>query len=381
MTDIVGVGAEDYAAVLEGLGKRGERPFPKLLLDRKRLTAFGPQRAGALVEFCRDETEVGRLLEAGRGFAKEAGAGLAFYRQVVPRAGPTSAGVLHDLLRNPDLAPLIVERLLKASGPEWGWGRDPGSYSWPADIEKHEGPYVWSGIDWDRCKVPPLRELLVPFAEDPRPEIASVAVFAATAAGTEEATKALRRALRSDRPWVREVALVELVRREPDGEMLLRDFARRADFAKEDYEAVENALEGLKAPARTALVLELLSQGKDEWSDLWGVLHELAPKECVEHALRQAKSPGGPQHQCAAIDVLTRVDDPRRIELFREVLRGQNLRAVREVLQAVGEQYLVELGPEALTQLRNPDDDTRELAANAIERLKFYAEAKKAFDK
>ena len=42
------------------------------------------------------------------------------------------------------------------------------------------------------------------------------------------------------------------------------------------------------------------------------------------------------------------------------------------------DQYLVELGPEVLTQLRHPNVTVRALATKAIERLKFYVDAKKA---
>ena len=51
------------------------------------------------------------------------------------------------------------------------------------------------------------------------------------------------------------------------------------------------------------------------------------------------------------------------------------------VLQAVRDQYLVELGEETLAQLRNPDSGVRAIATEAIERLKFYAEARKACEK
>ena len=40
----------------------------------------------------------------------------------------------------------------------------------------------------------------------------------------------------------------------------------------------------------------------------------------------------------------------------------------------------MELGPEVLLHLRSPKDDIRQTATKAIERLKFYAEAKRLFD-
>ena len=55
--------------------------------------------------------------------------------------------------------------------------------------------------------------------------------------------------------------------------------------------------------------------------------------------------------------------------------------AILDVLTAVRDQYLVELGEEALAQLRSPDESIRATATEAIDKLKFYAEAKKAFEK
>ena len=50
------------------------------------------------------------------------------------------------------------------------------------------------------------------------------------------------------------------------------------------------------------------------------------------------------------------------------------------MLRTVADQYLIELGPEVLLHLRNPDNGIRQTATTAIERLKFYAEAKKLFE-
>jgi len=50
------------------------------------------------------------------------------------------------------------------------------------------------------------------------------------------------------------------------------------------------------------------------------------------------------------------------------------------VLNTVADQYLIELGPEVLLHLRNPGDGIRKTATKAIERLRFYAEAKRLFE-
>ena len=61
------------------------------------------------------------------------------------------------------------------------------------------------------------------------------------------------------------------------------------------------------------------------------------------------------------------------------VLLGQLEGHVPLVLQTVAEQYLIELGEETLRHLRNPDHEARNAATNAIEKLKFYWEARNAF--
>lgn len=382
--DIVGLTGEDFDAITEGLRRRGARRMPAMLLARSRLKALGPEKAGAMAGFCHDDSELADLLKAGDVFAKREDAGLAFYRQVVPKAGPASANELHDIFGIPALAPLVAERLLKANEPTWGWytGAPPGpAWGWPKDIGPHGGPYAWGGIDWDQLAAPPLRDLLVPFVEDPRPEVALAAAIAAAADETDTGTEALRRALRSKWQHARGIALKALFHRVPDGIALLREFAKRPGLTEEDCGAFDDVLEDVKGASAAALVLELLTSGKDEWSGLWYAYRNLAPKECVDLALTQATGLGGREHRYEAVRVLTEADDPRRIEVFRALLGGRDGDVIREVLGAVGNQYLVELGPEVLAQLRNPDDEIRELATNAIDKLKFYAEAKKAFEK
>jgi hypothetical protein len=90
---------------------------------------------------------------------------------------------------------------------------------------------------------------------------------------------------------------------------------------------------------------------------------------------------GPTDYRTAALKILSRSSDPRRIPVFAKVLRESPDEAqVRVALRTVADQYLIELGPEVLLHLRNPDHDIRNTATLAIERLKFYAEAKKLFD-
>ena len=87
----------------------------------------------------------------------------------------------------------------------------------------------------------------------------------------------------------------------------------------------------------------------------------------------------GSDYRYYALEVLTRTSDGRRILVFQKILQELLPGDVDLVLQTVGNQYLLELGPYTLRHLRSPDGSVRQSAAAAIERLKFYAEAKKTF--
>ena len=51
------------------------------------------------------------------------------------------------------------------------------------------------------------------------------------------------------------------------------------------------------------------------------------------------------------------------------------------MLGVVADQYITELGMEALKHLQSPDAKTRNFAKNAVEKLKFYMEAKESFER
>jgi len=362
---VVGVPAAGLPSILEGLRRRGERNFPRVLLVRDHLDALGPDKAGAFVEFCRTEREVDALLQAGERFWKRDDSGVEFYRQVIPRAGPGSAGQLADLARLPALTALVADRMLAATGPAWRWDSPPRNASFA-------GPWVWSHIDLSR-----MQQKLLAHVQDPRPEIATSAANAARSDRGDAGTAALRLALDSKSPAVRAIALESLAPRVPDGPALVREFAARADLAAGDRSAVASVL--ANGPAYAPVAAELIRLGT--WPYLWPAYKAIAPKECVELALTEAVGERGGDHLAGALGVLTSVDDPRRIEVFRHVLKGNDAQAIMDVLRAVHDQYLVELGEETLAQLRNPDSDVRAHATQAIDKLKFYADAKRAFEK
>ncbi len=373
---IVGLGADDFPAIVEAMRRRGDKGLPGFLLDGKRLEALGPGKAGALVDFCRDEEQVGELLAEGGGFLKGDDRGVEFYRQVIPKAGPGLVR-LDVLWKSPQIAPLVARRLLEAKGPEWKWVMEPAAgRSWDRNLnaEQEPGPFLARRIGFLQES---LRTEVLAHVEDSRLDIAVPAAQVAAADTSPEATKALERALGSRWADARSIALQALARRVPDGAGLVREHARRADLDAPDRRAVERVIVSGK---HAAVAGELLRQGGDEWALLWGAYHALSPKECIDLALTSALA-GEDKHRAGAVYVLTLSEDPRRIGVFRQVLRDGDKDQVVTVLRALGSQYLVELGSEVLDQMRSPDYEVREAATNALQQLKFYAEAKKAFEK
>jgi hypothetical protein len=374
------LGLNDFQVVVDALRRRRDRGMPTFLLLGAQLDALGAGKAGALVEFCRDEKDVMGLLAAGRFFLGRDDKGVEFYRQVLPKAGSSAAVELAHLAGFAELAPLVAERLLSAGGPEWGWVTEPPrpQPAWPVTdlpVEKYPGPHVWGclRVHPDLFTTPPLRALLAQSVDDPRFEIALAAATAAAWDETEAGTAALRKALQSRWPEARGMALSGLVQRVADAPALVREFAARKDLTPEDRSAIAGVIFEANDPAVTSIAQDLIKKGP-AWGVLWGAYSERAPKDAVNLAITLPPTE-------ESLGVLVKAADPRRIEVFRAVLNGTDPRAIRVVLKAVCDQYLVELGEEALAQLRNPDEQIREVASATIERLKFYAEAKKAFQK
>ncbi|MCK6458641.1 MAG: hypothetical protein L6Q95_01945 [Planctomycetes bacterium] len=387
---VVGVAEADVPSIVEGLRRRGEKRFPQVLLDKDRLWALGPGKAGALAEFCRSERDVNALLHAGMDFAGREDAGVEFFRVVLPKVGPGAASDLRTLVARKELVGLVADRLVSAQGPEWGWGAelraengwyrrgtDPVALSPDRVALSYPGPYVWLAVRRTGTAGGEERGKLLRHVGDPRPEIAIAAAGAAAAEKSEAGTEALKLALHSATPAARAIALDALVDRVADGPALVREFAKRPNLSDYDRDAVAGAV--WKGTAYSALAAELIRAGT--WPGLWPVYQQIAPTECVELALIEALGERGGDHRLGAVRVLTELEDPRRIEAFRKVLKGTDRAAILEVLGAVRDQYLVELGEEALAQLRNPDANIRAVATEAIDKLKFYAEAKKAFEK
>jgi len=369
---IVGLKAEDYPALARELHPDGGLPWA--FADSNFLMALGAERAGTLVDLCRNEKQADLLLRAGTGFVNlEGDAGVPFFARVVPRVGTGAAETLYGIARNPALLPIVVRRLLDARGEEWGWNHEhenPTIAYTGEERRAHPGPYVWTRVKGD-AEV--LRPLLAGHLDDPREEVAKTA--AAYVAGGPDA-EALRPALASPFASVRAIALRTLARG-PEGAALLAEYAR-----PENSRAVYDVLHRAEGEAYAALAARLLATGDEAWSGLWDAFYRLAPEAAIALAL-EAAAPEKPatNHRRYALRLLTEVSDPRRLEVFRQVLKGTDTQDVTIVLQAVFDQYLVELGEETLEQLRSPDANVRRLANGAVERLKFYADARRSLGK
>ncbi|MHC4818780.1 MAG: hypothetical protein ACYTF8_12070, partial [Planctomycetota bacterium] len=207
--------------------------------------------------------------------------------------------------------------------------------------------------------------------------IAESAAVAAASLDSPAGLEALERCLDNPWPGARATAVRALGRRKPEA---VAAFVRRDGLTNTDRDA---ALTALLDAGATKVLAELLDRREGDWAAAWSIYCELAPEAAVERALQEVAL-GEEAHGLAALGILTRTDDPRRIEVFRKVLRGElkgrlQARRVATVLDTVAAQYLIELGEETLAQLRNPDQRVRNAATAAIEKLKFYAEARKAF--
>ncbi|MFI5403146.1 MAG: hypothetical protein ACHQ1G_09430, partial [Planctomycetota bacterium] len=231
---LLGLGPPDFQAVKDALRRRRDRGMPALLLDQGRLDTLGIANAAALVEFCRDEKDARLLLSAGRFFAGRDDAGVEFFRMLLPRLGPSAAHDLGKLARYSALAPLVAERLLAATGPEWGWA--PVAPAGELPVEKYPGPWAWRSLRGhsNLFTAPPLQPILAQRVEDPRFEIAVAAATAAAADKTEAGTDALRKSLLAMWPDDRAGPLRGLAARDPDAPALVRVFAKRPDLVPED---------------------------------------------------------------------------------------------------------------------------------------------------
>ena len=349
------------------------------VLNTAFLQEIGPEKEGRLPRQDSDRDQAKHLLDAGLVFLgrdPQVAEAAPFFEQAVPKAGPGAIKTLDRIARYEGLRPIVARLLLDATGEEWGW-HEPrqaaGAY------ETHPGPFLWtkSGAGLG-CWDPALRPDMPARVLDPREAIAASAV---AVAGKDGATDALAKALGSPHASVRGAALRALAAVPEKGPGAVRAFAGRADLTAADRSHVLHALHAMERDAAADLCAGLLATRTDAGGGAWPRDRRVAPARGAARALVEAIGEGEAAYRDAALKVLTESNDRRRVEVFRKVLTGDEPdQRVWLVVTTVAEQYLIELGPETLRHLRSPNKGIRDQATAAVERLKFYAEAKKAFE-
>jgi hypothetical protein len=313
-----------------------------------------------------------------------------FLAPLVERAGPESSSVLNHLARE-GLAGLVARRLLAATGGEWGWNAEgyTSATGWGLRYDRRgyrsDAPGPWLLFERDEvgraCYEPALRDAIAAHAADERREVALMAVRVLRGDEGERATDALARALGVADEEVRSEALVAIASRGDRGVAAIRAATQRPEHTERERRTIRDALLFAPQEPATALLAQMVARNDPQWSDLWPALRRRDEVRAFELALAAADGCPEKSNLLAAQRVLTQTNDPRRIDVFMQILAVPVQGDKRLVLETVGEQYIVELGPETLEQLRDADAGIRKASTDAIERLKFYAEARRAFEK
>jgi len=385
----LGVGAADLDAVVRAAQAHPDGGIARIAMSSKFLAAVGAQNAVKLVAVASD-AQLDALSNAGQRCwganarpAGEPNRGYPFWAAMLDRFQPTAAQFTVPFQlsgESPEYATLVAGWMLARHEPEFGWNTPGG----PAKRNMRGGSltrnrHLVAAFSRDAA----LRARLYASAADPRHEIGKLALNVADSDGTEAALVAYRASL--DSPWHDLVgkSLDKLRNRGAAGSAILVEFLQRPDLTEPLRKRALQEFDGSAAKAQLPFVrqrLEARCRGY-EAAVMWDVAFEYDPVQTTERALQEALGSGPAGYRTAALDVLTRAADARRIPIFRKVLReDSDTDRVHLVLRTVATQYLIELGPEVLLHLRNPDNGIRTTATEAIERLKFYAEAKKLFD-
>jgi HEAT repeat protein len=265
-------------------------------------------------------------------------------------------------------------RLFEARVEEWGWyifGKTYGATP--------QARTVWSLQQVEQAKQrEPLKSALVGAVLDPRQLVAYSAVRAAHRTPGPKGLEALLRAKQS--PWsaLRSEALRYLGARGPKGAAKLVEVVDWNTLDKGSVYMHLSALAQAGDARHAPIIARFLQPRTDECAYVWDLYRALDPKGAAERALDEALGEGEVDFRFAALEVLTQSNDPRRIAVFAGFLERDESEAIKLVLDTAAQQYLVELGEGVLKHLRNPDEDIRGHAMEAVERLKFFAEAKKA---
>jgi len=363
----------DLPALLKAAKAHPEAGLPAHAMTGWYLKAIGSARAAELVPLAPDDA-IEELLTAGFSVPT-----LVYWKAILPRTTARHAALLQKAAaRGGPLAVAVARRILDARGEGWQWrtsAREPRRYN-------VAGPMVLNQVA-DALQGPELRPALYAAAADERYEIGLLAIRAASRDGSDAALEAHRVAMKSPWPDLRERAIKSLGNRGPEGAAVVASFLRDPEFPDVHENDALTAFSRSAGPAQMAYVRQRLDARPEgyEASVMWSVAFEHDRDATVERAFREVFGDGPKDFRDEALDVLREISDERRIPVFRKVLREDRDEArVHRVLNTVADQYLIELGPEVLLHLRNPGDGIRKTATKAIERLRFYAEAKRLFE-
>jgi HEAT repeat protein len=382
---VLGLEKEDWPAVQAVLDANKGKGLPACITQGDFLRAIGVERAVQLAGYATTAGDWHRLLENAAHVPNRSAEWLPFFEAVVPHTGASSARALANYARNwPELQPLIARHVIASPGEEWNWET-------PDHVDKRRersGRGVLGACD-DAWTDAVARAALYEAAADPRLMVGRTALKVAKGDHSEGATAALARALDSPWPKFRSEALGLLGERGVAAP--LARFLEREGLSSDERRDAFQALAEAGDASYASVVRAYLDRRDPDSYRAWIAYFELTPKDAVDFALEEVGGKGPPDFRAGALRTLTKTSDPRRIDVFRRILRGGQPKrrtgdeippidnAVYTVLRTVADQYLIELGEETLLHLRSPDQNIRATATAAVERLKFYAEAKKAF--
>jgi len=382
---VLGLRAEDFDAALAAAKAHPEKGLLSAAYQGTFLASIGPVKAAALAPYAKSLTafyESAAKSWSTPGQSSGQVDDSAFWSVVLPLMDPARRDdmkKIRDLARGSKRhADVVATWILDERGSKWGWRRpaDPSRRDHGGTILRYTG--VLEALARD-----PLRGKFYALTGDDRHDLGYSAVRAARRDTDAASLIAFANGVKSPWPKVRSEALKGLATRGALGAVAL---VQVLDDAKTPDDVRREAIDALGECA-TKEQLPYVKRRLDARPDdpeahrIWGIAFDLDRDGTTERALAEVFGPGAEQFRYQALVVLGDVSDERRIPIFRRVLRQSSDHArVHRVLRTVADQYLIELGPEVLLHLRSPHAGIRQTATTAIERLKFYAEAKKLFD-
>ncbi len=380
----LGIGADNFGAVLAAAKAHPAKGLLNAAYSQTFLAEIGPAKAAQLAPYAKRLTDFYR--SAGSWAAPGQPApeidDSVFWKAVLPLMDPANSKdirTIQALTRGSKRhAAVVAQWILGERGAKWAW-RTPDNQS-----RRDNGSAILRRPEvLEALGSEPLRKRLFELAGDDRYEIGRWAIQTAIYLRDPDSIIALERGVASPFAKLRKEAVRGYGKRGAVGAAAL---VRLLENVKTLPDVRDEALDALTECA-TIKQLPFVNRrldarpGDPEASTMWDIALELDAPGTTDRALVEVLGAGPVEFRLPAVWVLGEVSDARRIPVFRRVLReSREQLMIHRVLRTVADQYLIELGPEVLLHLRSPNNGIRQTATKAIERLKFYAEAKKLFD-